>query len=328
MLAQSLVSGNWVCSWRRSATSRVRGSSPHSRPSYSVSTMRTEPPNDNGNWLAITTGMPAWCSACAMLAPTPITPPTAPLLQLASVTTAGLDALPSRPPATPPTPPTLPRRTVRSALARRSPLTMSAGPCGSPAVCSSRPKRVSKPALRSPPWARMCTWVKACSAQACSTASSVASVSTVRCWATLAGLPAQAARQPRSATRWARSGTGGRPAGLASTSSTRVSCGQARVCWATRRVSRVMQMGACCCSSTGWPAPGQALGARASSKGSNASSLADRTRRRCSGVAGASCAGPWPRCSSAARPGMVASRPASQRAVSCSWNWRASSPSR
>jgi hypothetical protein len=99
--------------------------------------MRTEPPKLSGNCEAITIGMPAWCSAWAMLAPTPATLPTLPLLQLASVTTAGPTSAP------PAAPPGALRQGVRSALARRSPLTMSASPPGSPARCSIRPKRVS-----------------------------------------------------------------------------------------------------------------------------------------------------------------------------------------
>ncbi len=94
--------------------------------------MRTEPPKDSGNCEAITIGMPSACSACAMLAPTPVTEPTLPLLQLASVTTAGRVSRPA-----------VPLREVRSAVARRSPLTRSGGPSGCAGSCSNKPKRVS-----------------------------------------------------------------------------------------------------------------------------------------------------------------------------------------
>ena len=78
-----------------------------------------------------------------MLAPTPATLPTAPLLQLAMVTTAGPTSRVAAALALPLVVRPVVRQVVRSALARRSPLTRSAAPSGSSARCSIRPKRVS-----------------------------------------------------------------------------------------------------------------------------------------------------------------------------------------
>ncbi len=133
------------------------------------------------------------------------------------------------------------------------------------------------------PCARMWTCVNASAAQARWMSSSVALGKSLRCPSSSRVLPVviQGARARRSASKSWRSGTSGTPGGDADATRIRGRFGHSNDAGATRRTSRVSTIGVLVWSESHCPCPGKPGGALTSSKGSSASSDAERMRRRC-----------------------------------------------